>query len=356
MPRRYCVTGAAGCLGRAVVAEVLAAGETCRVLVRQARKFSALLEAEGGPREQRSAAENLDSGQVEVIEGSCDDPAVLRQALADVDAVIHCAAGPATPAAWKEREERDLVMLAALLEAARQGRPHVVLPSTVLVYGVPLVSPIPETHRLAEENLGARGKLRQEALLRQAAASAALPCSILRFPEILGPGFHGERMRRLFRDALDGTTLTGYGNPALRTEFLHARDAARACLAMERRPDPSPRVYNVPGPEPLAWQAWYDLVRQCAGSAAGIIFIPLPLLRKERWFRSQEHCAHLFAYEVLLDGAAFRRDFHFQHAFDNRAIAESTLAWLRRMPTTPAAPPGSAPRGIDLLERQGQAP
>lgn len=99
------VTGATGTLGRAVVRRLLADGYTARALSRQPQAA-------------------LPAG-AELVAGDLTRSAELTQALAGVDAIIHCATDP------KRAQESDVKGTRQLLEAASGAAPHLIYPSIV---------------------------------------------------------------------------------------------------------------------------------------------------------------------------------------------------------------------------------
>ena len=100
------VTGGTGTLGRAVVMRLTGKQHHTRVLSHQAVPAF--------------------PGDVEVITGDLVTGSGLREAVADVDAIIHCASDP------RAAQQVDVEGTRALLQAARaSGSPHIVYPSIV---------------------------------------------------------------------------------------------------------------------------------------------------------------------------------------------------------------------------------
>ena len=99
------VTGATGTLGRAVVRRLLADGYTARALSRQPQVA-------------------LPAG-AELVAGDLTRSADLAQALAGMDAIIHCATDP------KRAQEIDVEGTRHLLEVAHSAAPHLIYPSIV---------------------------------------------------------------------------------------------------------------------------------------------------------------------------------------------------------------------------------
>lgn len=100
------VTGGTGTLGRAVVARLEARSHCIRVLSRHATVGF--------------------GDRVEVITGDLVSGSGLREAVANVAAIIHCASAP------QDAQQVDVTGTRALLQAAQaHGTPHIIYPSIV---------------------------------------------------------------------------------------------------------------------------------------------------------------------------------------------------------------------------------
>src|SRR6476659_4477846 len=102
------VTGATGTLGRAVVHLLLARGHTVRALSRQ-------------------ATATLPSG-AELVVGDLIQDTRLAEALAGVEAIIHCASDPRHVQTTDVEGTRHLLKL---LDAEQGALPHLIYPSIV---------------------------------------------------------------------------------------------------------------------------------------------------------------------------------------------------------------------------------
>lgn len=170
------VTGAAGGIGRVVVGRLVADGHSVRALDRVAHA--------GAPPE------------VGWRTGDVADPAVAREAVAGVDAVVHLAA-IASP--WHEPDEvtfaNNVTSTFNVLHAAgRAGVARVVLASSVSIYGLawaerevdPPEIPLSETSELRIADPYALSKRTDEACAETVHRRFGVDVLCLRFPDVRG--------------------------------------------------------------------------------------------------------------------------------------------------------------------------
>lgn len=173
------VTGGAGFIGanlcRALVAEV-AMGDVV-----------ALDDLSTGRRENLAPL----AGQVELVEGSVLDSALLEDVLHGADAVVHLAARPSVPRSLEDpmaSHQANATGTLAVLEAARHaGGPHVVVASSSSVYGANPELPKREDMATMPVSPYAASKLASEAYALAHSASFGLAVLALRFFNVFGP-------------------------------------------------------------------------------------------------------------------------------------------------------------------------
>ncbi|MDG4826205.1 NAD(P)-dependent oxidoreductase [Asanoa sp. WMMD1127] len=236
---RVLVTGAAGLLGRAVLAAL--AG----------RPVTALDRADPG-----------DLPADRVVTGDAGDPAVVRAALEGVGAVVHLAAIPAptldTPLRVFGGNTRATFVV--LHEAALAGVRHVVLASSMSVLGLawaqvplrPLYLPVDVRHPLQVSDPYALSKQADEATAAMVARRHGIAVTALRFPFLGGD-------ERLARRSAEFAADPGSGALELWT-YLHTADAAEACLRALTVPPPGAHVLFVAADETLAPYPTEDLL------------------------------------------------------------------------------------------------
>ncbi|MSP15042.1 MAG: NAD-dependent epimerase/dehydratase family protein [Myxococcales bacterium] len=206
------VTGATGCVGRAVIARALAAGWRVRGLARHA----------------------LPSGDpllvgLDLRVGSVTDEHAVRESAAGARAIVHLAA-------WVHAEPRDSAEHDELHRTIVDGTAHVaraaaaegarlVNASTVAVYGSWLPSPCDEATPPAAESPYARAKLAAEA------AAALVPgATSLRIALVHGPHDRGNLLRLL--RAIDRGLAFVVGDGTNRKSLVYVEHLAARVLRL----------------------------------------------------------------------------------------------------------------------------
>jgi UDP-glucose 4-epimerase len=232
------VTGGAGYIGSHAVREFRDAGHTVAVLD----------DLSAG---HRAAVPN----DVTFVAGDFGDGAVLRRALADVEAVVHFAGMLSVaesirdPLRYHETNTgKGLALLQAMDEA---GVRRLIFSSTCATYGMPVRIPMDETHPQDPINPYGRSKLALEGALKDLAAAGKLRAVALRYFNAAGcheDGSLGEAHdpeEHLIPLAIDaalgrrpGLVVNGddYDTPdgTCIRDYIHVQDLARAhVLALE---------------------------------------------------------------------------------------------------------------------------
>jgi UDP-glucose 4-epimerase len=310
------VTGGSGFLGSAIVA-----------LARQSRSRIRIFD--------RSPKGNVED--TELIVGDLSDHSALRRACDEVSTIIH-AAGLAHAFGSRARDI-DRFTLANemgtdnLVKAALDaGVSHIVLVSSVAVYGRTNGATLDETANCAPETPYAVSKWRAELRATERMADSAAKLTILRFATMYGIGDSGN-VARLIR-GLAGSTFIGFGTGLNRKHLIYRDDAARACLAASEGSGSRCGVFNVSGPpstmrdivvsicealgrpQPRLW-IHEDLVKltSLAAEALGDPFQVSQAIRK-------------FTRDDSYSGAKFERDYGLQALTPPSEGIRNEVAWL----------------------------
>jgi len=221
------LTGAGGFLGSALVQLARRSGHRIRAIRRSVPP--------GPPDRENPQADLLD------LEA-------LQRAFEGATTVIH-AAGLAHVFRAGSRPSRDFhtvnvlgtrnVMTAAFRCSVR----HVVLISSVSVYGGATRGPRDETCPCAPEGPYAASKLESERTAIEAAQGAGIRLTILRMATLYGSGDPGN-VARLIR-LIDRSRFVWIGSGSNRKSLVHKEDAARACFASVIAPGPDVELFNV---------------------------------------------------------------------------------------------------------------
>jgi UDP-glucose 4-epimerase len=233
---RVLVTGGAGFIGT----------NLCRRLVADER-FTAVTVLDDY---STGSPDNLVGVDVEVIEGSILDEAVLEAAAARADAIVHLAARASVPRSIADpvaSHAANATGTLNVLEAARQTGAAVVVASSSSVYGANPTLPKSEGMATRPMSPYAASKLATEAYTNAYHHSYGMDTLALRFFNVFGPyqsaGHVYAAVVPAFVDAaLRGRPLTIYGNGSQSRDFTYV-DTVTAVLAdaVARRvtePDP----------------------------------------------------------------------------------------------------------------------
>jgi nucleoside-diphosphate-sugar epimerase len=231
--KRVLVTGAAGRLGRVVLDRLAAAGLATVGLDR--------VEAAG------TAADR-------VVTGDAGDPAVVRDALDGVDAVVHLAALASPNLGTPEQVfgGNSLATLAVLDAAGQAGVGRAVIASSQSIYGLafsperlePAYLPIDEAHPLQVADPYALSKQADEATAAMAARRYGMTVVALRYPMLGGQ----ERLREIAAAWRDDPSLGARPLWA----YLDDRDAAEAAWLSLSVPLRGYHMFQVAAPDTLA--------------------------------------------------------------------------------------------------------
>jgi nucleoside-diphosphate-sugar epimerase len=221
---RILVTGAAGFIGRWVVAELLGRGHTVLPVDNLAAGDARNLEAfEGRP------------GFLPLEVGDVRDAAACRRWMAGVDAVAHLAASISVQDSIDDPAttfDNDVVGTFNVLEAARAEGARVLFVSTCMVYDrASTPEGIGEDHPVKPASPYAASKLSGEALTLSYHHAYGLPTTVVRPFNTYGPFQRsvgeGGVVAIFTRRSLLGEELRIYGDGTQTRDLLYVEDCAR---------------------------------------------------------------------------------------------------------------------------------
>ncbi|MFW6695377.1 NAD-dependent epimerase/dehydratase family protein [Streptomyces sp. MAR4 CNX-425] len=274
-PADVLIVGATGFIGSRLARRLVAHGDRVRVLVRAGSDRSGLA---GLP--------------VEFVVGDLGDPAALRRAADGVHRVYNCAG---LSADWAPRVEFRRVNVDGCRNLARAAGDagtvrrllHV---STTDVYGYP-ARPCDESAPPRDIGLPySSSKARGELAVREEAAAAGLPLTVIRPVSVYGPGskdFVVEIAGLLLRGQMvhisRGTAPAG---------LLYVDNAAEAMIAACESADTVGRAYNLRDTEETTW-------REYVAALARGLDVPQPRLSLPRPVAMGVACASEAVYGAL---------------------------------------------------------
>ena len=235
------VIGGAGFIGSHIVDQLIAAG---------ARQVTVIDNFVRGSRENLAGA--LDSGRVEVIEGSIMDRDLLRRAMRGKAGAFHLAALWLYECMHEPRQALEVngVGTYNVIEAAAEvGLPRLVYSSSASVYGNAREVPMTEDHPLDNTTMYGATKIAGEQFLRAFHDTHKLPYVALRYFNAYGPrmddkGAYVSVIVKVLDQIARGEQPTIYGDGSQAYDFIHVGDIARANL-LAMTAEVSDVAYNV---------------------------------------------------------------------------------------------------------------
>jgi len=223
--RHILITGSAGYLATNLIAQLQ--DTDCRItrLGRPGARFTPL----------------TGKAQVVDIEGDIRDRAVWETALANVDIVFHFAAQTSVYVA-EQNPSADLdinvVPMLHLLEICRAKGicPTILFSGTVTEMGLPVSLPVDESHPDHPITVYDLHKWMAEKYLEYYTGTGIVRGCVLRLANVYGPGPRSSSADRgilnmMIRKAIQGETLTVYGNGNYSRDYIYIEDVVRAFLA-----------------------------------------------------------------------------------------------------------------------------
>jgi nucleoside-diphosphate-sugar epimerase len=273
---------------------------------------------------------------VESVEGSLDDAASLRRAVADADVVVHMAGATRAlrPATFHEVNAAGTLRLLDAM-AADGGARRLVYLSSLAAAGPAEGRPVRPGDEPRPLTTYGRSKLAGEthALSRDGIATA-----VLRPPAVYGP--RDRELLPFFRLA-KRRLLPVIGPPARRVQLVHVRDLAEALVrAVEVRE--ATGVFHIAEPTAYTWAEMLELVAVAVGKRGMHVPIPAAVLRgaatgsqlgarltRRPVVFDREKALDLLAAGWLCETDAARRDLGFEAAIPLAEGFRETARWYR---------------------------
>jgi UDP-glucose 4-epimerase len=254
----FLVTGGAGFIGSHLCDALIARGDSVRVLD----------DLSTGHRS------NLPPG-ARLIEGDVADPAIVAEAMADVDGCFHLAAIASVERGvtdWLGTHHANITGTITVFDAVRRlgSKVPVVYASSAAVYGDAATVPIAETDPCRPLSAYGADKYGCELHARVASHVHGIPTVGLRFFNVYGPRQDPKSpysgVISIFCERISaGTPIAVFGDGQQTRDFVYVADVVRALLAgMALRPADSP-VFNVCTGVPTSVEALARLVGELAG-------------------------------------------------------------------------------------------
>jgi nucleoside-diphosphate-sugar epimerase len=228
------VTGATGFTGRVLVKRLLDEGHNVRAIARASSRLGDLADAD-----------------ITWFRGEVYDPAVVREAMREVQFVFHIATlyrDGGAPESEHRRVHVDSTRLLAEAAAASPGFRRFVHISTVGVHGHIENPPANETAPFHPGDAYQRTKLEAEQWLHAFAPAHGLSHTVLRPAAIYGPG--DKRLLKVFRMALKKRFIL-LGNGKCLYHLIHVEDLVEIMLRAAVHPAAEGQAFICGNPEAI---------------------------------------------------------------------------------------------------------
>jgi UDP-glucose 4-epimerase len=236
----WLVTGGAGFIGSHLTRHLVSQGERVRVLDNFSSGNAARLE-------------DL-RGKIEIINGSVGDADLVQRAMTDVRFVLHQAAQASVPVSINDPvgtyQANTMGTLNVLNSARLGGVQRVVMASTSAIYGNNPTSPKRES--LAPEPISpyASSKLATESMGEVFTEAYGLPCVMLRYFNVYGPGqdpdsAYAAAIPKFLDKMVRGERPVIFGDGGQTRDFIFVQDVVRANMLAMESAEAVGHVYNI---------------------------------------------------------------------------------------------------------------
>jgi UDP-glucose 4-epimerase len=228
----------------------------------------------------------IDSGNVELVEGTVLDAPLVDECVRSVDRCFHLASAVGVQLVIDQPLDTLLANVngaqTVMSAAARHGR-WLLYTSTSEVYGKQSITPLVESSdcMIGPPALSrwsyAIAKAFGEALAHSLHSGGGAPMVVTRLFNVVGPrqsDRYGMVVPRFVRQSLTGKDLTVYGNGTQMRCFLHVSDAIHALLLLAETEGSAGRVFNVGSSEEVAIIELAGRVIERTDSKSAIRLVP----------------------------------------------------------------------------------
>ncbi|MCW4045319.1 MAG: SDR family NAD(P)-dependent oxidoreductase [Candidatus Bathyarchaeota archaeon] len=266
--RKVLVTGGAGFIGSHIVDELISRGYSIAIL----DNFHS------GKLENLRASSSKNA--LELIKGDIRDRNILRNALADVDALVHLAAlidvEMSVNNAFETHDVNVTGTLNLLEESVRCGVKKCVLASSAAVYGDANLLPINEECSLSPVSPYAASKVSAEYYCKVFRRCYGLGMVILRYFNVYGPrqkgGTYSGVITRFLENALKGIPLTVYGDGNQTRDFIYVGDVAKATVSALESAHSDAETFNVCTGLPTSINEIAQIVKDVVGTNSKLTY------------------------------------------------------------------------------------
>lgn len=288
---KIALIGAAGAIGKSIVAALRNQGREYRVVGRN----RAALERDFG-------ADPL----AEIVTWNPNEPESVRLACRGVDTLVYLVGVP-----YNQFELHPQLMQKTLDGAVAEGVEKFALVGTVYPYGRSTTPKVAEDHPRNPHTFKGRMRKEQEDILMRAHAEGKIQATILVLPDFYGPGVDKSFLHGLFQASLTGKTADMIGPIDRPHQFVFVPDVGPILLALARKPEAYGKRWNFAGSGITTQKEIVERVAKQTGRRPNIRVAGKTLLRIVGLFnpimREMVEMHYLVTDPVLLDDSALRK-------------------------------------------------
>ena len=265
---RWVVTGGVGFIGHHLCRALCARGDDVVVV----DDFSDAPYPRAWKKRNQRDLETECGERFRVVDACVTDREAMRRAFEGAQGVVHLAGLAGVRPSFRDPARYARVNVegtAVTLEVAREvGATRYLFASSSSVYGNSTPLPAREDAPAVEPESPYAATKRGAELVAGAVARIApeLPITALRFFTVYGPRQRPEMAISLFvRAALEGRSVTVFGDGSMRRDFTHVDDIVRGVLGAMARAPRGFRAYNLGSGAPIRLDALVAAVGDAAG-------------------------------------------------------------------------------------------
>jgi len=241
----FALIGAAGAIGKSVADALHAEGKPYRVVGRDRVKLQATFG---------------EDSLAEIVTWNPEDPASVRSVVRGMETLVYLVGVP-----YDQFRLHPVLMQKTLDGAIAEGVQRVVLIGTVYPYGIPVSSPVTESHPREPQTFKGKMRKEQEDILLKAHHDGKIQGTVLRLPDFFGPDIERSLLHSLFQAAASGGTANLIGPIDTPHEYFYAPDAGPVVLALASKPEAYGKWWNLGGPGVTTQRDLADQVFSLAG-------------------------------------------------------------------------------------------
>jgi UDP-glucose 4-epimerase len=203
------------------------------------------------------------------------DPSIIKK-VNEVDCLVHLAAY--VPKSMRNDDgnksiETSIKGTYNLLNDFRSKVKKIVFASTLEVYGLPITSPIDETHPTCPLTYYGASKLAAENYISVFSRDNEVKNIILRFSSIYGPGeIYDRAIPNFIKAVIRGEPPIIYGDGSDVRDYLYIEDAVRAIILAIQRDRLG--IYNIASGEGISIREIAEKIIRISGKSLKIVFLP----------------------------------------------------------------------------------